>query len=233
MYYGYDAILRWPSARTIRFRIAQPRAFHPNGPIREWECPVEDVVAWINDELVPIMNRAEMDHDLDAGPWCRFCPAKLICPLLTALFGAAAKADTKQIINLSNESLGRSYQYVQAVEFYLKAMKAETYRLLSIGKEVPGTKLVAKKANRVFKPGAQEVLDARLGPLAYSQPELKSPAEIEKMGGEAALLIKEWAYTPRTGETVALESDKRPGIKVMPPSKMFAAAVAALETDHE
>jgi hypothetical protein len=49
----------------------------------------------------------------------------------------------------------------------------------------------------------------------FSKPELKSPAEIEKLGEDAANTVKGLAYTPQTGLTVALSTDKRP--EVAPP----------------
>lgn len=228
MYYAYGKLQDFPEIRRIKLRIVQPRGFHPDGPVREHEITAEELCEWAEDELLPAMHRKELDGELDAGPWCRFCPAKLVCPLLTSLFEAAVKADPKKIITLSNESLGRSYQYVQAVKFYLKAMEDEAYRLLNLGKTVPGIKLVAKKANRVWKTEAQGVLHARLGDMIYSAPELKSPAKIEEIGPEAKELVKEWAYSPLTGFTVALEADKRAAVKVQTTEAAFGEAAKAL-----
>ncbi len=225
MYYAYGLLAKFPGVRRVRLRIVQPNAFHESGVVREWDLSADALCEWAENELLPAMNRAEMDGLIDAGPWCRFCPAKLVCPLLTSLFGAAAKADTKQIIHISNESLGRSYQYVQAVEFYLKALKEEVLRLRMRGKDVPGTKLVAKKANRVFKEGAETVLKARLGTDVYTTPHLKSPAEVEKISPEAKGLVAEWAFTPQTGVTIALTSDKRAEIKVLEAKDAFKTAI--------
>lgn len=214
LYYAKMKLDQFPACRTVVLTIIQPNAFHPAGTIRSWDISAEAVHEWAENELIPHMNRVEMDGKLDAGEWCRFCPAKLICPLLVSLFGAAAKADIKEVKYISNESLGRSYQYVQAVEMYIKAMKDEVLRLNMRGKLVAGTKLVAKRANRVFKAGAEEKLVAALGENAYTKPALKSPPQIELLGHEAKLLVAEWAYTPQTGLTVARENDKRPAVKI-------------------
>ena len=229
MYYGYMLLLNHPEARTVRMTICQPRGFHPDGPIRTWEISAEALTDWVNTELVPAMNRTELDHDLDAGPWCRFCPAKLVCPLLSSLFGAACTANAQTIVNLSDESLGRSYQYVQAVKFYLKAMEDEAFRRLNTGAEIDGVKLVNKKANRVFKPEALAVFKSRFGDEAFTAPELKSPAEMAKIDATAKELVHEYAYTPNTGVTVALAADKRPGVKVQTSAAAFGDAVAALD----
>lgn len=231
MYYAYSKLLTHPGVRRVRMRIVQPRGFHPAGPIREWEISAEDLCEWAERELVPAMIRAEIDKELDAGDWCRFCPAKLVCPLLTGLFGAAMKADLEHIVNIGNEALGRGYQHVKGVKFYIKALEEEVHRRLTAGDDVEGTKLVAQRANRVYKSGAEVVLKARLGDAAYTEPELKSPAEIEKLGSDAKELIKEWAYTPLTGTAVALTSDKRPAIRVRTAAEAFGPAIAKLHEE--
>src|SRR6202043_907979 len=92
---------------------------------------------------------------------CRFCPAKLVCPLMTSLFGAAMTADPKLVVKLTDESLGRSYKYTAAVKFYLKAMEDETFRRLNCGGEITGVKLVHKRADRVYKPLAEIERDGK------------------------------------------------------------------------
>lgn len=230
MYYAYGLLDQYPGVRRVRLRIVQPRN-HEGPAIREWEISAEDLCAWAEDELLPAMNRKAMDKMLDAGPWCRFCPAKLVCPLLTSLFGAAAKADPKQIINLSNESIGRSYQYIPAVKFYIKALEAETFRLNNAGKDVPGTKMVPKKSNRIYKDGAEQIMIARFGNDAYETRALKSPAQIEALGPDGASFVAEWAYTPFTGLTVALASDRRQGVRVQSLDEKFKGAAPAEDPD--
>lgn len=226
MYYAYG-LLQWhPEVTTVVCRIIQPRGFHPEGPVRAWEIDADVVRKWAVGELRSAMIRAEIDHTLTAGPWCRFCPAKLVCPLLTGLFKAAATANEKDVIELSSDMLGLAYQHVPAVKSYIKALEEETYRRLNLGQEVQGTKLVHKKANRVYKDGAAKVFVDKFGEEALTTPELKSPAEIEKLGSDAKALVKEWAYTPESGLTVALEGDKKPGVKVKSMTETFAAAIA-------
>lgn len=228
MYYAYG-ILRKLAAQGIQISlvdlgIVQPRAFHPLGKIRTWTIPAEDLHKWANEVLKPAMIATSMEADLDAGPWCRFCPAKLVCPLMDALFGAAATADPTRVVELTDTSIGRSYQYTEAVKFYLKALQEETFRRLQAGHEVPGTKLVNKKANRVWKSDAETVLRITYGNAIYSKPEMVSPAEIDKLDGGKAKTA-EWAYTPQSGLTVALLTDKRPAVKVKTVSETFAGVV--------
>jgi len=233
MYYAYGLLRQFPDCRTVRIHVCQPRIVYAE-PVRSWEISAEALAQWAEETLFPAMAQAELDDTLDAGPWCRFCPAKLVCPLLTSLFGAAANANPKTVVNLDSESLGRSYQYKQAVTFYLKALEEETYRRLNAGKEVPGTKLVQKKANRVLKADAKAAFEAEFtSEELFTKPEFKSPPELEKLGPRAKALVAEWAYTPLTGYTVALEGDKRAAVKVQSTAEAFGAAVKLLAPETE
>jgi len=233
MYYAYGLLRHHPEVERVVCRIIQPRGFHPDGPVRVWETTADYIRYWAETELQPAMLRTELDSTLDAGDWCRFCPAKLVCPLMVSLFGAASTADPKLVIQLSDESLGRSYKFLPAVKHYLKALEEETFRRLNVGGLVPGIKLVLKKANRVFKTGADEVFKKTYPDLAFTTPELKSPAEMEKIGPEAKRLVHEWAYTPQTGLTVAPETDKRVAVKVESTVQIFGAALETLNPFQE
>lgn len=231
LYYAYGVLARLADQHIdkVRLRIIQPRAFHPDGVIRTWETTPAFIRDWAAEELIPAMLRTEMDNDLKPGDWCRFCPAKLVCPVLTGLFGAAMAADPKQIVQFNDASLAKTYQYVQAVKFYLKALEEEVFRRLNGGAELEGLKLVHKRANRIWHDGAREAAIARFGDAALSIPDLKSPAEIEKLGTAAKAWVKEHAYTPESGLTVALEDDKRPGVKMRGLTATFKDVIANQE----
>lgn len=237
MYYAFGVIdgIERSSAITlrddlkVRLRIVQPRAFHHAGVIREWDTTVGEIKAWVHSTLLPAMANVEIDDNLDAGAWCRFCPAKLVCPLLTGLFKAAAVCNPKEIVNYNDESLGRSWRYRDAVKFYLTAMDAEMYRRMNAGRTFENVaKLVPKRANRVFKPEAPELAKKKFGPEAFTKPEMKSPAELEKIGPDAKEFVKEYAYMPSTGLTVAPWDDPKPGVRVESSTEAFGSAVAAL-----
>jgi hypothetical protein len=234
MYYAYGKILERIQAgvqvrsdRPVRIRICQPRAFHEEGATREWVTTAGEIIHWGETELIPAMERADVDTMLDTGPHCRFCPAKLFCPLLSGLYGAAMRADATIIPNFGQDRLAREYAQLQAVGFYIKALKDETHRRNMLGKTVPGTKLVLQRANRVNKEGADKAYEAEFGADAYTKPELKSPAQIDALGPKGKALTKEWAFTPQTGLTTVLESDKKSAVKVEKAVDIFAHLIDA------
>lgn len=226
----------------VRLTIVQPRAFHPDGPIRDWWTTVGYIRSWVVADLLPAM--LSTDKSLQSGDWCRFCPAKLACPLLRSLFLAAATYDPNEVIEVSSEALGESYKLVKPVKFYLKAIEEEMYRRLTQGKEVPHGKLVNKRADRVFKTEAMEkvngeevavpIRDAvrqRFGDKGFTEPQLKSPAQLSEVSEEARKFVAEYAYMPVTGLTVAPADDKRSKVTIQSAQDRFAAALEKLETE--
>lgn len=225
MYYAYGFLKDHPAQR-VKLTIVQPRAFHGDGAIRSWVCHADEVLDWGRNTLLPAMERAGTDIALDAGQWCRFCPAKLVCPTMKGMFKAALEADPKSAAAMSDEQLGREYVLRDNVKMYLKAIEEETFRRLQAGAAIPDVKLVPKKADRVFKPDAEGVLSTQFGAEIYTAPALKSPAQIEKLGPKAKELVAQLAYVPDTGLTVALAADKRAGVKVKNAAETFAVGLA-------
>jgi hypothetical protein len=57
---------------------------------------------------------------------------------------------------------------------------------------------------------------------------MKSPAELEKLSPAAKAFVKEHAYHPDTGLTVAAWDDPKPAVKVQTTTETFGAALKAL-----
>lgn len=238
-YYAVGILNRYIGAKRVRLRIVQPRAFHEDGPVRVWETTAEELLNWKRDVLIPAMNRAEISHTLTPGDWCRFCPAKIACPLLVGLFGASVSADASALANYSNDGLARNYQLVAAVKHYIKALEGEVYARLNRGEEVSdGTKdgtfiLTYKRANRVLSPDGVKVLELCAAPPpgydppfkpeeVYTKPEIKSPAQIDELGPRGKEFTKEYAYTPQTGLTVVPASSNKVAVKVKKVAEIFS-----------
>lgn len=66
---------------TIEIVIVQPRAPHPQGPVRRWTTTRTALLDWGHNVLLPAaLATGEPDTPLHAGDWCRFCPAGAVCP---------------------------------------------------------------------------------------------------------------------------------------------------------
>lgn len=225
-YYGF-AMLQTPGldgVRSVSAGIVQPRAHHPDGPIRLCTYQADDLHAWGNDTLLPSMKRTDKDQGLDPGSHCRFCPARFICPALQGIFQALATTLPASTKHIPDEMLGLAWRMIEPARIYIKALEAEVFRRLEQGTPVAGLKLVDKYADRVYRDGAEAALLAKFGKKIYTS-KLKTPAQIEKLGADAKALVRQWAYTPKTGQTVAPASDRRPTIKRQSGVEMFKGVV--------
>ena len=222
---GYAALLlgRFPFIEQFRLTIVQPRC-PADGVIRSWDISAEDLRRWIKIDLVPAMARTAQDKEFRPGKWCRFCKAKdaLACPALNDTVRTIASSG-QLAPKLSDASLGAFP--IEAAKIGIKAIEAEITRRRLAGIEVPGWKTVAKKSWRVWKEAAKEALLAALGTKVMTEPELKSPAMVEKLGSAGRELVREYAYSPDNGLTVAPVSDPRKAIEVQKSSETFAFAV--------
>lgn len=227
-YYAFGFLREFPNVKKVIIVIVQPNISWRD-PVKQWETTADEIREWAETELIPAMHVAELEGgDLDAGNWCRFCPAKLVCPLLKGLFQAAAHTNPRQIIELTDVTLDREYRYLDAVDYYKKALNDEIYNRLNRGGIFTNCKLVPKKANRVWKSEAADLAKDKFGDAAYSKPEMLSPAEIDKIGATGKKFTREYAYTPNTGLTVAGADDSRVAVKVQTTKEVFTSAVSSL-----
>lgn len=220
-YYAYGVLHLHPEIRRVNIGIVQPN-FIGLPPVRSYEVDAEEIHMWALDELLPAMHAAERGGPLVPGEWCIFCPAKLVCPALSGMFAAACNASPNAERAMSDAQLALNWKMIGPVKKFIKALEEETFRRMNGGRELSGLKLTYKKTNRVWKTGADVQFDYLYGDSAYTERELKSPAQMEDIGANAAELVKQWAFTPEAGLTVALESAK--GIAVKPQTSKEAFA---------
>jgi len=229
MYYAYGILRDMEKAHgpiaddfPVKLTIVQPRTFEEE-PIKIWETTAGEIFEWAREELLPKMRAPGVAYA--AGEHCRFCPAKIACPLLKGMFAVAATVNTTWVKDAHPLTLGQEWLQIAPVKMYLKALEEEVYNRLNAGIDVVGTKLVQKNAHRVWKDGALAVMTKEFGDLAMTQPELKSPSEVEKLGEGAKAQVNEWAYKPSSGFTVAAADNKKAGVKMKTAEETFAVFV--------
>lgn len=221
-YYGLGCLLtlrKDQRVETVELVIVQPRAQHKDGPIRRWECSVEHLLDF-SAELVEGAHRAmEPDAPLVPGKHCRFCPAQPMCPELhkeTQLIAASEFAE-KPLLDprlLTPEQLGQVLERADMVEDWLRSVRNYVQQTLEGGKEVPGWKLVPKRASRVWNSEADVVAWAKLHDVHQDEifdRKLKTPAALEKVVGKKNLPTHLYASVS-SGYTLAPASDPRPAV---------------------
>jgi hypothetical protein len=220
MYYAagmLEDLQLWDTVDRVILHISQPRGFHADGTHRAWGISTEDLETWLIDTLIPAMNTAQVSRDTASGEHCRFCPARFrACPQilkdteeLAILMDKAVANDGAGAAELSAEQLGRLLDLGTVFKIANKAALKAGFARLQAGHEVPGYMLATARSNREWKEGAEKAAVKKFGKKrAFSEPALKSPAQIEKMpGGEEITIL--FAEKPDKGLTLAPITDGR------------------------
>lgn len=166
------------------------------------------------------------------GSHCQFCRAKVTCPkleeqtrqLMANKFQDLEAVDSRNtnengIIDLlTDEKLSEVLDMLGAVESRIKAIREEAYERAMKGNPPPGWKLVGKRATRKWNDEA-EVCTQLLGTdECFTEPKLKSPAQVEKVLGKKKFKeIEEFVSAVSSGYTLVKESDKRPPAQLEQP----------------
>jgi hypothetical protein len=214
----------------ITIIIVQPRCPHADGSVRRWTITVDQLHAFAA-RLKEAAEETKSPHArLCAGSWCKFCPAAAVCPELRDAAYTAAQVEFDSIDEpvqdmsaISNadtpeDDLADRMKAIPLLDAFIKATETELLRRLKSGINVTGWKLVRKKANRAWKPDVDPatVLTEKGIPREklFTEPKLKSPAQVEKIGKEAKVLVAALAHKPEGGITVAPASDPREAVDV-------------------
>jgi hypothetical protein len=232
MYYAYGELRKFPHITEVELGIVQPRGFHPDGAVRLWTCSADYLKEWAATVLLPAMERAYLETDFVPGSHCRFCPAKLVCPVVKSIFGAVINTDPKEIVKWSDAEADRNYPYLAIAKMFVKAAEADMLARLMRNTPMENAYLCNKKSTRVWKPDAEQVIINKFGNEAYVSRELKSPAQLEKIPGAAAT-VNEYAYKPDVGLTVAAKGDKRAKVTLKTVRETFPGIDALMEKEIE
>lgn len=179
------------------------------------------VAVWETDKSLP------GEEFLQVGDHCRFCPAVAICPLKTGLFEKA-----KRLMPSIAEDLGTALTLCGEMELYIKATRALAHEQMDRGDAIPGWKLVAKRAVRVWRdPDILESLVKGMRSLKKDETHtsvLLTPARMQALCKSKDIDFKKFAdyiHSVSSGTTIAVESDSRPTAPGIAALKALAARV--------
>jgi Protein of unknown function (DUF2800) len=217
----------------VRVTIVQPRAPHTDGPVRQsLTFTGADIKAFAEKLLARAKNVQAPDAALFAGSWCQFCPARGHCPELAAHAKLVAQTDFESvpmeappdIEHMPIERVAAILQNVEVLNIFIAGLRQRITRELEAGREVPGWKLVNKRAQRQWlsEEMVQEWADGNdLPGESIYEKKLLSPAQLEKIIGKAALPEELYARVSN-GTTLVPDTDPRPAAAVGPAAD-FAA----------
>lgn len=225
MYYALGAA-HGDAYEEVELVIVQPRASHPDGPVRRCRMPIDQLNRWAQEVLLPGAIATEADDaPVHAGSHCKFCPARAICPAQKELAMSVAKevfADKPKALPaptaLAITDLKRILDASEMIESWLGACRDYAKTMLETGQATPdmiGYKLVAGRASRKWtdEADAEKWLVTILDQEAYTK-KLLSPSQAEKLLKGAAKKALEPLVTITRGSQLAPASDKR---EALPP----------------
>lgn len=214
---------------TVRFVIIQPRTKDGGDGVKIHSIPILELREWESHFENGIKRAKSKGAGLVPGDkQCRFCPAKVICPEFStnALSKAKIEFDPIEEPNLialpslktlTPEKAGvilDAYEYLQE---WAEAVKTYAFNALERGEQVPGWKLVDKRAIRKWTGlNVEDEAVKKFGTAALSEPELLSPAQFEKKlkSKEAFDFVAKNAQAVSSGVTLVRDSDTRNAITV-------------------
>jgi hypothetical protein len=235
LYYGFlmvmsDAALQnAPRDLPVELGIVQPNFYGMFEEPDVWTTTLGEVLDWGNSVLIPRMNalterQGITDADYVPGQHCQFCPVLLDCIVMQRAFEEFATASEDFIVMLTDTELDHFYSQREYARRFMNALEETVRARLIGGSNIPSAKLVEKRVNRVWKPGATAALQAAFGDAAYKPKEIKSPAQIEKVSSRGKDMALEWGYKPESNAlSVAPLSDPRPEAKPRTNANTFAA----------
>lgn len=211
----------WDKIDTVTMTIVQPRGWHFDGPIRSWTITTEELQAWLEDELIPAMDKALVSRDTKAGPHCRFCPAAgRQCPAILSateeLFTMIEQlrlTEDGQAAKLTPEQMSRFADLQDILKVAGKHVERAIFGALQAGISVTNRKLAEGRKHRAWKDDkkAEQLLVKQYGEEAYKDRELRSPAEIEALPG-GKTFTTEHAFKPKGELTVVPATDARKAV---------------------
>ena len=222
--------------RKIELHVAQPRLDH----FDSWETTPEAILEWAETVAKPAAALAlKPGAPFKAGAHCKFCKIKATCTTrakfvfemnldeLDDLDDAIAK-DAPPIARLTPAQIIAALRRKPHIVGWYNDIERYAISEINHGKPFDGWKLVEGRSNREWSAPAAEIekrlVEAGAGEgikvKLYSEPEIISPAQAEKVFGKKLFLpgtpLGDTITKPRGKPKLAPPEDERPAFTVDP-----------------
>ena len=214
----------WP----VEIIIIQPSR---DEPLDRWSTTVGGLEEFRKELIAAYSKATNDDPPFSKGPACRFCRAKPICPAYGALVERTEAAMEMQYDDDVNpDRLAEALALADDIESWITSVRSLAHALLEDGTQIPGYKLVQKRAARQWIDPAKSLewmtKSLRLKIDQAAPRKVISPAGVDKILKTRKGRIKEipdgFVTKQSSGTTMAPEDDKRPA--VVPGAQMNALA---------
>ena len=179
--------------------------------IKRWVTTPERVAMFKYALLEAVKQSEKPDAKLSAGEHCRWCAAKPMCPKMT---GAADRALAVKMDALPLPMISKYLANAELLEQWITDLRGLAMQAMESGREVPGYKLVAKRATRSWMDESKAAIMLREADIEpFKTPEVISPAQAEKeLKKRKMKLPSDLVAAISSGNTMAPVSDPRPAV---------------------
>lgn len=197
----------------VRMTIIQPRLDHVSSEI----VPLADLLRWAETEVAP-KAKAAMDGtgEIEAGDWCRWCPAKEVCRVRAEKQLELARRDFafEEPPLLSDEEIGEVLQRAAGLAKWAKEVEEYALQEAKNGHKFAGWKLVEGRSVRKYTDDlkvAQALMDAGYDEAMLYERKLYGITAMEKLVGKKHLteILGDLIHKPPGKPVLVPESDKR------------------------
>lgn len=180
----------------VRLAIIQPRVWENEDPLTVGDISIKKLKLFEKKLVEKVKLASTPNAPMKSGDHCRWCPALAVCPENSKKALKAVSVDfdfetglqaVPKPSSLTGENLGKILQGCEQLELWIKAVKGHAFRIAELGETIPGYKLVAKRANRVWNSGADTKAKKLFGNDCFeTKTVFLSPAQMEKKFGKQA-----------------------------------------------
>ncbi len=199
------AIIRFLTARGVTIKrvvvgIYQPRAWHPAGIYRTWECFPEELMEFVHEIELAGEKTQEQNPVAIPGDHCEHCAAASTCAALAAAnYRVYDMLCARVQRHMTAVEMAEELMFLEKAEEMLQgrlnAVTTEAEARIKRGETIPGWHMEQRAGQRRFTVPAS-VIRALTGKNP-EVPKMVTPAELERMGASPAVVAK-LSETPRT-----------------------------------
>ena len=202
----------------IVMAILQPRAYHPDGPIREWRISYDEIIEW-GKIFKKKAKETLSDNPVftpDPEKQCRFCPAQGVCRALAKHELKVARTvfteviddhvDYKDIEVLTVKELSFILRELPGLRRWMSNVSDYALQLLKSGKEMPYYDIKDSLSNRKWD-ASEDELEMYFDPEVLYEKKLRTPPQVEKLVGKGS--VDNLVMREVTGHTLVRTNDPK------------------------
>lgn len=181
--------------KSIRFKIHQPRPYHPDGRIRPWEISFEELMKYKDQIEQRMLAYVNGDRTLQTTQKsCKYCPGATSCPALhrsvyksveTAMDDWSDRQMTNEEIAFELDLLKRAEELI---ELKYKSLDQLATHRINAGQIIPGYALDSELGDRKWRNDITVEAIKMLTGKDITEVKMLSPNKAEQMGVPRALV---------------------------------------------